>query len=262
MIQQFKQQLNLFYLALSFYSRIPVPNTVNFTPELLNKSTRYFSLVGLCLACILSAGFFLFTLLLPISVTVVLIMIISLLLTGAFHEDGLADMSDGIGGNTIEQRILIMKDSRIGSYGAISIIMALLLKYQLLIELANQQFLIAGLFLGYALSRAIAASFMFDMSYAGSVNSKSVAVSKPQSATQLYVLMSIAALPLLYFSITTVLAVIASLMIFRLAFKKYLTNKLSGYNGDCLGAAQQLSELIIYVVLVAMNIQQLTGSNI
>ena len=103
---------------------------------------------------------------------------------------------------------------------------------------------------------------MFDMSYVGNVNGKSVAVSKPQSATQLYVLMSIAALPLLYFSFTTVLAVIGSLMIFRLAFKKYLTNKLGGYNGDCLGAAQQLSELIIYVVLVAMNIQQLTGSNI
>ena len=68
--QSLKQQLNLFYLALSFYSRIPVPNTMCYTPELLNKSTRYISLVGLCLACFLSAAFLLLTPLLSISITI------------------------------------------------------------------------------------------------------------------------------------------------------------------------------------------------
>lgn len=57
-------------------------------------------------------------------------MVFSLLLTGAFHEDGLTDMADGIGGGmTVERRLSIMKDSRIGTYGAATLIMALLAKY-------------------------------------------------------------------------------------------------------------------------------------
>ena len=120
-------QINLFYLALSFFTRIPVPRSMVYSPALLNQASRYFSLVGLFIGVITSVACYFLVMLFPLAIAILLTMILSLFLTGAFHEDGLADMADGIGGGfTIEKRLAIMKDSRLGTYGTITLFMALL----------------------------------------------------------------------------------------------------------------------------------------
>lgn len=105
-----------------------------YSAERLNHASRYFAAVGLIIGLICGGTLWIFlTMLLPSSSAIVISMVFGLLLTGAFHEDGLADMCDGLGGGLDgERKLVIMKDSRIGSYGAITLIMALLLKFTLL----------------------------------------------------------------------------------------------------------------------------------
>lgn len=249
------EQLNLFYLALSFFTRIPIPQSVRYSAELLNKANRYFSLVGLLLASILASCYWLTSQALPVSVSVLITMALSLLLTGAFHEDGLADMADGIGGAfDVEKRLAIMKDSRIGTYGSATLMLALALKFSLLFSLAEQgiYILISALFLGASLSRAVAASLISSLPYVSEQStSKSKPLAQSQSTQELSIVVIIGALPLLLFSPLVALSCLLVLSVFRLFFGRWLLAKIGGFTGDCLGAAQQLSELLIYIILVA-----------
>lgn len=125
-----KNEAVYFLTALMFFTRIPVPFKVPYSKEIMNRSQRYFSWVGL-LVGILSAGvLFLSYHLFNSDIAVVLMIIFSVLLTGAFHEDGFADVCDSFGGGYNKTAILtIMKDSRIGAYGTIGMVLIILLKF-------------------------------------------------------------------------------------------------------------------------------------
>jgi len=254
-LKSFRYQVNLFYLALSFFSRIPVPKSSYYSAELLNKSARYFSLVGILLALILVFLYLLITPYFSHNITISLIIIASLILTGAFHEDGLTDMADGIGGGmTIEKRLAIMKDSRIGTYGAVTLFMALSLKWLVLVELIQSSMFVSALILGYALSRAVAGSLIADMHYVSdSDTSKSKPLANKQSSKELSTLLFFGCLPLLLLPLFYSVVILVSLSIFRICFKRWLNARIGGYTGDCLGACQQISELIIYLALIALS---------
>jgi adenosylcobinamide-GDP ribazoletransferase len=247
------RQLNLLYLALCFFTRFPMPKSMYYSPSLLNQSGRYFSLVGLILGALLCVCFVFFNVAFSINISVTLLIIVSLFMTGSFHEDGLADMADGIGGGmTVDKRLEIMKDSRIGTYGSVTIVMALLLKCLTLIEVAQAQIFIPTLLLGYTLSRAVAGSLIYDMPYVADIDaSKSKPLANKQSTFELTLLIVIGALPLLLFSFTTVLMIVGVLFAFRTLYKRWLNARLGGYTGDCLGASQQISELLIYLTILA-----------
>src|SRR5690554_1113984 len=124
------RQWRLFLLALGYFTRLPVPALEQFDPAELNDAARYFPLVGWIVGLIGAGVLMLSVQLLPLMVAIVLSMAATIWLTGAFHEDGLADAMDGLGGGWEKQQVLvIMKDSRIGSYGAIALLLALLLKF-------------------------------------------------------------------------------------------------------------------------------------
>jgi len=224
-----------------------------YSPTLLNKSGRYFSLVGLLIAGLLSVIFTLLSSVFPDTINIALLIIVSLFLTGAFHEDGLADMADGIGGGmTLEKRLTIMKDSRIGTYGAVTLFMALALKLLLLIEIVQFNYLIPSIILAYALSRAVAASLIYDLPYVADIDtSKSKPLASNQTSFELKLLLAIGIIPLIVFSVMTTLLILLTLFVFRILFKHWLIKRLGGYTGDCLGACQQISELLIYLVIVA-----------
>ena len=255
LIAQAKSQLNLFYLALSFFTRLPVPQSMHYSEILLNKANRYFSLVGLVTGLLLALIYVGFSSFLPVNIAVLLIMGVSLLLTGAFHEDGLADMADGIGGAfTREKRLSIMKDSRIGTYGAAALVMALLLKFTLLVELTQQDsnHLLLALILAASLSRAVAGSLISSMPYVTDDDlSKSKPLAQAQSSTELSILLLIGIAPLIFYASEVVFALLLVSLIFRWLFKQWLMDKIGGFTGDCLGAAQQISELLIYLTLVS-----------
>jgi adenosylcobinamide-GDP ribazoletransferase len=244
-----KHQLNLFFLALGFFSRIPMPAWIDYSPENLNRASRYFTLVGWLLGGLVALVFIAANYLFSNSISLWLAMAFSLLLTGAFHEDGLADTADGFGGAFLrEKKISIMKDSRIGTYGAAALVMALLGKYLLLIE--NIQIALS-IFIAYALSRTVAASLVFDMRYvADDDGSKSKPLANNQSRMDLAILLTTCLPIFLLLHWQKAVLIIATLIIVRYAAKFYFQKQIGGYTGDCLGAAQQISELIIYAVLL------------
>lgn len=256
-----KEQWSLALLALSFLTRIPVKISVDVNADMLSKASRYFALIGvfigtLCALCFLALSF-----VLPTHIAILLAMGFSLLLTGAFHEDGWADVWDGFGGGwKVTDKLNIMKDSRVGTYGASALIIILLLKYQTLSLLAdvNPIYVIYALILSHTLSRALATSLIYNMPY---VREDALTKVKPLAqnlSLKSLVILCFTGLLVLIFVITQsvmtieqALYLLLFLYLLRLAIKAWFIRQLGGYTGDCLGAAQQLSEVFIYLVLVS-----------
>ncbi|HXB12726.1 MAG TPA: adenosylcobinamide-GDP ribazoletransferase, partial [Bacteroidia bacterium] len=120
-----KKEIRIFFTALMFFTRIPCPKWVDHSEEYLNRSSKYFPLMGWIVGGLSSIVFYSCSFFLPISVSVLLSMVTSIYVTGAFHEDGLADVCDGFGGGWIKDKIMdIMKDSRVGAFGVIGVVMA------------------------------------------------------------------------------------------------------------------------------------------
>ncbi|WP_260258371.1 adenosylcobinamide-GDP ribazoletransferase [Vibrio intestinalis] len=253
MASNLRYQLELFWLALGFFSRIPIPANTLYSEQRMNQAGRYFGLVGCVIGAICALTYFLFSLLFPVSVAVFLTMVVSLLLTGAFHEDGLTDMADGIGGGmTLEKRLTIMKDSRIGTYGASALIMALLGKFVLLTELAQSVDLLVIILVAYTVSRCVAATLIYDMEYVSDPDSsKSKPLANRQSQSELAIIIATAICASLLLDVQIALSVLVVAVVFRAAFKRWLNKRLGGFTGDCLGGAQQLTELLIYLVVLA-----------
>jgi len=254
---QINRQWQLFCLAVMFFTRLPVPKSTPYSALRMNQANRYFSLVGLLVALLVAIAFSGLTVFFSMTVSIVLAMILSVFITGAFHEDGIADMADGIGGGTsIERRLAIMKDSRLGSYGAVTLVLTMLLKFTLLTDLAELGLFIPALLLSYGLSRALAASLIFNTPYvAEEGSSKSQSVAAKQSLSELGILIAIGCLPLYFFIainsfVSLVLILFVALLSFRYLFRLWLLKRLAGLTGDCLGAAQQISEILIYLVIL------------
>ena len=180
------QQLNQFFLALSFFSRLPMLKNLHYSPEAMHRATKYYPLVGIVLASLISIIYLIAALLWSTPVALIVLMCSSLMLTGALHEDGLADCFDGFyGGQNQQHKLEIMKDSRLGTYGSAALICSLLLKFFLLQALAEHSHLFLSIAVAYPLSRAIALSLVQDLNYVSSVVAKSEALAKPLSRMQL-----------------------------------------------------------------------------
>ncbi len=248
-----RYQMELFLLAVSFFSRLPVPSDLPYSEERMNQAGRYFALVGVILGVLCALVFYFTQLIFPDSVALVLTMAFSLLLTGAFHEDGLTDMADGIGGGmTVERRLSIMKDSRIGTYGAATLVMALLAKFVLWSELVHLPDFWLVIVVAYTTSRALAATLIYDMPYVSdSDTSKSKPLANKQSSSEVDILLFTAGVVSLFLGVMQTSFIVIVLFAFRFAFKRWLIKRIGGFTGDCLGAAQQLSELLVYLTLIA-----------
>ena len=148
-----KKEARIFLTAVMFLTRLPVPRTVDHSPEYMRPAPRYFPAVGWIVGGIASLFYFLFSRYISADIGILASMIATLLVTGAFHEDGFADVCDGFGGGwTKEKILLIMKDSRIGAFGAIGLIAVLSSKYLLLKEFVAAPFLSTALLLRTALA--------------------------------------------------------------------------------------------------------------
>lgn len=246
-------EVNLFFLALGYFSRIPMPKWVVYNTENLNHASRYFTLVGWLLGLCVGGIYYLSHQFFSVNISIWLCILCSLLLTGAFHEDGLADTADGLGGGfTRERKLDIMKDSRIGTYGACALIMALVGKFILLQELHN---IILSLAISYALSRMLAVSLLFTMNIASDPDTeKTKPMAKTQSLTDKWVLL-LSAIPIIFLVDWKTLLLLAIFLIgLRQIAKLYFNHHLNGITGDCLGATQQISEICIYLLLITQNI--------
>jgi len=247
-----KDELNLFLIALTFLTRIPYPGKIDYSPRNLNRASRYFPWVGLLVGGIGALVLWISMSWVPQSLAVLLSMLVTILLTGAFHEDGLADTCDGFGGGwTKEQVLTIMKDSRLGTYGTIGLLAVLAIKAQSLMLLSLDNALWA-LLVGHVVSRWVAVSFLLDLDYVRDIDSSKVKPLAERMTAGEFARGLVITLPLLiWLPWTLTLLLITVMLVMRMLFKKLLLRKLGGFTGDCLGAAQQISEVLIYVCWVA-----------
>jgi adenosylcobinamide-GDP ribazoletransferase len=258
-----RHELRLAFVALQFLTRVPVPRWVGFEPAWLQACLRHFPLVGAGVgavaAVVLWAGLALWT---P-AVAAALCVVATVWLTGAFHEDGLADTCDGLGGAVSRERALaIMKDSRIGSYGAAGLVLALVLKVATVAALAVDVNALAStaaaLVWGHAASRAAPVLLVWQLPYAGDpehAKAKPLAtqIGGPGVAAALAWLAVLAAVlaqlqPSLWIALaaSTAAAALATLWCAR-----WLRRRLGGFTGDTLGATQQITELAVLLAWLA-----------
>jgi len=241
--------LKLVLLALGFYTRIPCPKTVDY--KQLPQATVYLPLVGWLAGGITALSFYLATLLWTQATAVIVALISGIFLTGAFHEDGFAEVCDGFGGGWDKQRILeIMKDSSIGVFGVLGLLLVFLLKFSLLGGLsaaAVPWVLLAG----HSISRLPPLLLMRRYTYARNNDSKVAgAVYKPD-LHELAIATAIALLPLVLLPAMCVLAIIPVLGV-NWYLGCYFYRYIGGYTGDCLGASQQIAETVFYLSVSAL----------
>ena len=249
-------QVRLFFIALQFFTRLPIPRWIGFDAGWLHQSSRYFPAVGLVVGAAAAAVYALASLLWPPAVAVLLSTIAGIYLTGAFHEDGFADTCDGLGGGVTKQRALeIMADSRIGAYGAIGIGLLLALKCTAL-SFLPAHITLASLLVAHPLSRLASTALIWKLDYV-----KQEGKSKPLAQRMSNAEFAIAALSVLI-ALAIALAAgwlplhaLGSGLVAVVAAAWWLARKfvrrLGGYTGDCLGAVQQLSESVFYLAILA-----------
>lgn len=247
-----RRELGYFLGAVGFFTRLPVPGWVGHSAAALSQCARYFPAVGLLVGGIGALVYWLALHLWQQPVAVLLSMAATLYATGAFHEDGLSDTADGLGGGWDKARILaIMKDSRVGSYGVVALVLALLGKFALLSGI-DAALVPAALLAGHAVSRFGATLIMATLDYArDDESSKSRPATHRPSLASLLLAAGFALLPLFLLPLAKALAgiVLAALAATWLAAK--FRRWLGGYTGDCLGAVQQVTEVLFYLGLMA-----------
>jgi len=255
-----KRQFSLFLVAMQFLTRLPMPSVEEYHPDRLSQSMRYFPLVGVLIGVIGVAVWWLGSMILPPLVAVGLMMGVCLLLTGALHEDGFADVCDGFGGGTTRDAVLsIMKDSRIGAYGAIGVGMMLALKWSSLLSLPRAAFPITVLGAHMA-SRWCAIGLIWRLPYVrAGADAKSRPFADNLRASDWFLSGALGALALLPVALRmdpavgiswarALLAALACAMAVTFAVGAYFKERIGGYTGDCLGAVQQIAELTFLVV--------------
>ncbi len=249
------RQLTLFLAATQFLTRVPVPSASDFRASCPGESLRYFPLVGGLVGLVNVAVWWLSSQWFPRAVAVGLMLAASLLLTGAFHEDGLADTCDGLGGgNTRERTLAIMKDSRIGAFGAMGLLMLLGLKWSTLAALPTAGFALIVV-AAHVVSRWCAIGLIWALQYAradgegksrqfdgalgggewllsGAIGTTSVVI--PAIGSGITAGTSLVTAAAVGFSAAAGSAAMAA---------AYFKHRIGGYTGDCLGAVQQLAEL-------------------
>ena len=240
--------------AWVYFTRVPLPSKLTrwlgFEPRYLNGAARYFPLVGAVVGALGAAVYLLALQLLPAGVAVLLSMAATLLITGAFHEDGLADCCDAFGGAyTREDTLRIMHDSRIGAFGAIALVIVLALKWQVLAALPSGR--VAWLMIGaHAASRSNAISLMLTLDYVRGEGKAKPLAQRLSSAAAGFALISGMGW-LMWPDWRWGGAALLLLLVLRALLARGFKRRLGGYTGDCLGFAQQLSELALYVLALA-----------
>jgi adenosylcobinamide-GDP ribazoletransferase len=249
-------QLRLFFTALQFFTRLPIPSWVGFEAHWLNHASRYFPLVGLVVGAITAAVYAAAAWLFPAPAAVVLSTAAGIYATGAFHEDGFADMCDGFGGGMTVERVLeIMKDSRIGAYGAIGMTCMLGLKCVTLAMLPPVT-AIAALLAAHPLSRLMATSLIWRMDYARA-EGKAKPLAQKMSSGEFFIAAATAAAPASALCVagwmawTALAAGVIAAAIATLWLARLFARRINGYTGDCLGAVQQVTEAVFYLALLA-----------
>jgi adenosylcobinamide-GDP ribazoletransferase len=244
-------EIRLLLTAMQYFTRIRVPAWVGHAPERLTGAVRYFPAIGLIVGASGAAVMWLAALVLPAPLPAILSTAVTLLMTGAIHEDGLADTADGLGGGATRERALeIMKDPRVGVFGAIALMLMLLLKIATL-SLMPLLTAMAALVAAHAFSRFCAVLVIFASRYVGSADRSRAAPVVEQVKIGDVIVAALFGLPALALCGPRVLVAILVALMSVALLTRWCVRRIGGYTGDTLGATQQLAEIGCYVALLS-----------
>ena len=241
-----RTELALFLSALGFLTRVPVPAWVGWQPGQLARASRYFVLAGALAGAVAGGVWWLASLVLPAALAAGLALVALTWLTGALHEDGLADCADGLGGRTRARTLEIMRDSRIGSYGVLALVFSVGLRWGALALLASAAgglaLVLAGGIGRLAMVPATAFLRYVRADGAGSDIADGAQVAEIAIALATALVLALiggwAGLLALTVGGLASLAVIAG-----------MARRIDGYTGDVLGASAQAGEIAVLIVL-------------
>jgi adenosylcobinamide-GDP ribazoletransferase len=271
----FTQFLREYLIAVQFFTRIPITGRlagwVGFSPDLLRASAAHFPGVGVLIGAIAAISYAVMAALLPESsftplAAAALSTVVTVLATGGFHEDGLADAADGLGGSYDKAHALeIMKDSRVGAYGAMALVLALLCKVALLAILGsveglpggwdetpfNGWYVCAALFAGHVISRGMPLLLIYLLPHVGdTATSKSKPLAEQIAPAGLLLALAWCVAALLVagalIDLTNLLVACSFSIAALLWMGRLFRRRLEGFTGDCLGATQQVCEIAFY----------------
>jgi adenosylcobinamide-GDP ribazoletransferase len=245
-----RRELRALLTAVQYFTRVPVPVWVGHSPRQLSMATRYFPLVGLAVGAAGALALALSALGFNALIAVLLSTAVTICLTGAFHEDGLADTFDSLGALARDRALEIMKDSRIGTFGALALLMTIGLKIGALAALPYRYAALV-LIAGHALSRACAVALAWRMKYVRLDNSaRAKPVMEDLRGADVSIACACGLAPLPFAGIPAVLG-LGGAVLALLALRRFVNRRFGGYTGDTLGATQQICEVTFYLVVVA-----------
>lgn len=231
--------------AFGFLTRLPTPKYA-YDSQTIARSAKFFPLVGLVVAALPYALYRLLTGHVNINVQCASVLTVLVLITGGFHEEGLTDVADGFGGGRTRDRILeIMHDSRIGGYGAIALVLSLLVRFALLTSLTPGRFW-PYLASAHILCRWSALPLGLLLPPARLADGKGALIAGRVSRGSFIVgtLITLGlCIPLLHVSFVEPLLASLAVVFFSAA---YYRRRIGGVTGDCFGATNQLVEVAVY----------------
>ena len=250
------KQLIVFGTAVMFLTRLPVGKYSSGDGQVLAESVRYFPVVGFMVAIVMSGMLLLGNVVLPLSVALALALLAGVLVTGALHEDGLADVADSAGAFDVSHKLDIMRDSRVGTYGSLGLILCIVLRFLLIWELAMTGVTVAicALIVAHAGSRWSSAYLMARVEYARPEAANRVVATGVdnrilfQATVCLAVVMFIPAVvitPMVYL-------LIPFMWLVSIGCGRYFKSTFNGITGDCLGAANVVVELACLALVLSV----------
>jgi adenosylcobinamide-GDP ribazoletransferase len=237
--------LREFAAAVQFMTRIPLP-AFQYEPGLVLGGAKFYPLVG---ALVALGGIGVERVLrghLPSTVTALAVLVYLVIITGGFHEDGLADTADALGGGWTRERMLaIMHDSRIGSFGTIALCLALLARWALLDTMPSGSFALY-LLAAHVLCRwtTLPLGAFVESARSDGLGAKlahKIPLTSAAIGTVLAFLIAGWALR------RDALAPIAAVIVITVLSGLYYRSQIGGITGDCFGATNQLAEIAVYV---------------
>ncbi len=241
-----------FLTALQFLTIIRISKYLDITGEKLGKSMSYFPLIGLFIGLILVAARTVFSFFLPASLVDILVIVVLVILAGAFHLDGFADTVDGLAGGTDQEKTLaIMKDSQIGSFAVVGLILLLILKLSALMEvpaeIKNRALLIMPVF-GRWSTVQLASSFSYARSGPGTALAFTQFAGKKEYiiSTLITVIISFGLFQIKGLAAMFIIAILT--LLFGLFFKK----RIGGVTGDIMGATNEINEVVTLLMICGL----------
>ena len=246
----FKNELDILVAAIRFFTRLPIPGPWGYDSAPLKRAIRYYPAVGIIVGVIGALVFFLVSAFWTKPVAVLAAIAAIAYITGAIHEDGWTDTIDGFGGGWTKDRILeIMKDSRVGSFGVCALTILLLGRFLALCEM-DTNLIPAALIAGHAFSRLCATFVLGALNYARPDGKAQPFSNTLDRKEKIFILFSVAWFLLLFIPSKQLFWGIALGAVSAWRLARMFQRQIGGYTGDCIGAVQQLSEVMFYIGLL------------